>query len=80
MSQLQCPVCRAAAGGGYHLGDNTVFLCPDCGDYKLAGTAMRLFELGSLKKPDPEWFRNLVRQKRGDSADYPLITSFDLGG
>jgi hypothetical protein len=79
MNQAQCPICRAASGGGYSVGDDTVFLCPQCGDYRLAETAKALLEKGTLQRPNPVWFRDLVRHKRGNSTEYPLITSGDLG-
>ena len=80
MTEVQCPVCGTASGGGYHIGDDTLFLCLKCGNYRLAGTAIDLFEKGTLKKPDPIWFRDLVKRKRGSSTEYPVITHFDLGG
>lgn len=78
--QVRCPICDSSAQGGHSVGDTTVFICPRCGGYRLAGTAMRLLELGTLSRPDPEAFRELVARKRGASAEYPVITSGDLGG
>ncbi len=80
MSQVQCPVCGTASKGGQHIGDDTVFNCPRCGDYRLSGTVVTLFENGTLKKPSPESFRELVERKRGDSTEYPIITQYDLEG
>jgi len=48
--------------------------------YRLSGTAVALFEKGTLKKPKLEVFRDLVKHKRGNSTEYPLITHYDLGG
>jgi hypothetical protein len=78
MPQLPCPVCGAHSGGGHAIGDSTVFICPRCGGYRLAGTVITLFENGTLKKPDAERFREIVRRKRGNSPEYPVITSDDL--
>lgn len=80
MTQTTCPVCGVAAEGGHAVGDSTVFICPRCRGYRLAGTVMALLEAGTLQRPDPEWFRDLVNRKRGNSTEYPLITSSDLGG
>jgi Zn-finger nucleic acid-binding protein len=77
---LQCPICGATAAGGYALGDSTVVVCPQCGGYRLAGTVITLFEKGTLRKPDPASFRDLVKAKRGASTEYPVITQYDLGG
>ena len=79
MTQTVCPICAAVCEGGHAIGDSTVFICPQCGGYRLAGTAVALLKKGTLQPPDPEWFRDLVKRKRGASADYPLITSGDLG-
>jgi hypothetical protein len=80
MEKVKCPMCGAAAEGGYSVGDDTLFVCLKCGGYRLAGTAIALLENGSLEKPDPKWFRDLVSRKRGKSTEYPVITSGDLGG
>jgi hypothetical protein len=74
------PVCGTTSKGAYNIGDSTVFNCPKCGDYRLSGTAIALFEKGTLKKPNAEAFRQLVIRKRGNSTEYPLITKDDLGG
>lgn len=75
-----CPMCRESAEGGHAIGDSSVFICPRCGSYRLAGSAMALLEAGTLQRPDPDWFRDLVERKRGKSTEYPVITSGDLGG
>lgn len=80
MAQLQCSVCGTASKGGHHIGDSTVFNCPKCGDYRLSGTVITLFEKGTLKKPSPEAFRDLVKLKRGSSTEYPVITQYDIEG
>jgi hypothetical protein len=80
MEKVQCPVCGAASDGGHKILDSTVFICPNCGGFRLAGTAIALLENGSLQKPDPKRFRELVSRKRGKSTEYPVITSGDLGG
>lgn len=73
-AQTTCPVCGGAAEGGHHMGDTTVFMCPRCGGYRIARTALTLLELGTLQRPDPKWFADLVERKRGDSTAYPVIT------
>lgn len=80
MTQTVCPICGAVCKGGHKIGDSTVFICDRCGGYRLAGTAIALLEVGTLQPPDSEWFRDLVKRKRGTSTEYPLITSGDLGG
>jgi hypothetical protein len=75
-----CPVCGTASGSGYSNRDATVVVCPHCGGYLLAGTALKEFETGALAKPDPERFRQLVRRKRGGPTEYPVITSYDIDG
>ena len=77
---LSCPVCGAASDGGYSIGDDTLFICPRCGGYRVSGTAIAMLEKGTLRRPDPERFRDLVKRKRGASSEYPAITSGDLGG
>lgn len=79
MTQTICPVCREEAEGGHAVGDSSVFICPRCGGYRLAGTAMALLEAGTLQQPDPVWFRGLVKRKGDKTTEYPLITSADLG-
>ena len=76
--KVLCPVCRAVSSGGHHIGDSTVFKCPQCGGYRLAGTVMALLEKGTLRLPDPQSFRELVKRRR-TSSEYPVITSYDLG-
>ena len=80
MTKVPCPVCGAASDGGYSIKDDILFNCPKCGGYRLAGTAIALLENGTLQKPDPKRFRDLVSRKRGNSTEYPVITSGDLGG
>lgn len=75
---LPCPICDASAGGGHAIGDTTVIICPQCGGYRLAGTAGAMLKLGTLRKPEPERFQEIVRSKRGTSDDYPVITPGDL--
>ena len=79
-AEIQCPVCNAPAKGGHYVGDSTIFVCPNCGGYRLAGTVMQLIENGTIRLPDPDIFRGLVAKKRGTRSDYPTITSYDLGG
>ena len=79
-TEILCPVCGSASEGGYRLDDDTLFICPKCGGYRLSGTAVALFEKGTLKKPKLEVFRDLVKHKSGTSTEYPLITHYDLGG
>jgi hypothetical protein len=78
MSQLECAVCGAPSEGGHWIGDSRVFMCPQCGGYRLSGTAIHEFEAGGRQKPNPAAFRDLVSRKRGNADDYPLITSGDL--
>jgi len=75
---IQCPVCRSEADGGPSIGDYIVVVCPRCGGYRLAETAMTELGNGTLPRPDPEKFSELVTQLRGDSGEYPLITSHHL--
>ena len=78
MTALLCPVCDSASGGGHAVSDATVFICPRCGGYRMSGTILALLRSGAVSKPDPESFRHIVARKRGDSAEHPLITSYDL--
>ena len=80
MTKRPCPICGAEAQGGYSVGDDTPVQLPNCGGFRLVGTAIALLENGSLQKPDPKRFRELVSRKRGKSTEYPVITSGDLGG
>lgn len=80
MKQTACPVCGAASDGGPSPGDSTLFACPQCGGFRLSGTAIAQLQNGTLQKPDPDRFRELVQHKRGNSTDFPTITSGDLGG
>ena len=80
LGYVLCPVCGYPARGGHAVGDATIYICPHCGGYRLAGTAITLLENGTLPKPDVERFRDLVRRKRGDSTQYPTIMPGDLGG
>lgn len=79
MQELNCPICHAPSGGGHHVGDSTVIMCPECGNYRLAGTALTLLQNGTLQRPDRAWFRDLVNRRRGDADEYPIITQYDLG-
>lgn len=80
MTALTCPICKSDATGGHRVGDATVIICPNCGGYRLSGTALALLQSGSLLSPEPQRFRELVLRMRGSSTDYPVITSGDLGG
>jgi hypothetical protein len=78
LNRVTCPICDAACGGGDAIGESTVFVCPQCGGYRLAGTVITLFENHSLARPDSLSFRDLVKRKRGTSPDYPMITSANI--
>lgn len=80
MKALSCAICGTPAEGGHHVGDSTVIIWPQCGGYCLADTALTMLKNGALKTPERSWFKKLVRSRRGDSDQYPLITSYDLGG
>ena len=75
---MVCRICGARASGGHFLGDSIVIACPKCGGYRMSITAEKLLSEGMLKAPTPDNFRTLVDQKRGRSAEYPLITVQDL--
>ncbi len=36
MPGVRCPICERDSGGGYVLEDATLYVCPDCGGYRLA--------------------------------------------
>ena len=74
-----CPICGSVAKGGYDVGDSTLYECPNCGGYRLAGTVVKLLAIEGVHRPSPEAFRALVKAKRGKSSEYPVITSHDLG-
>jgi hypothetical protein len=46
MEKVKGPMCGAAAGGGHKILDSTVFICSNCGGFRLAGTAIALLENG----------------------------------
>lgn len=75
---LTCISCGEACEGGHHDGDTIVFVCPSCSGYRLSETAFSLLESGILEPPYPADFRQLIRTKRGDSGEYPVITRRDL--
>lgn len=76
---VRCPICGSSATGGHKVGDSTVYECPNCGGYRLAGTVEKLLAIEGVHRPSPDAFRALVRAKRGNSTEYPVITSHDLG-
>ncbi len=80
MMKTLCPICDSASEGPEEFGDTTQYICPQCGGYRLSGTAVEMLANGTLLRPYPGWFRDLVMRKRGDSDEYPVITSGDLGG
>lgn len=75
-----CRACEATVEGGYHIGDSTAFDCPNCGGHRLSGTLMTLIENGTRHLPERKAFAALVRRKRGDSTEWPVITEYDLDG
>jgi len=77
MPTCLCPVCRSPAGDGKRIGDDTMFLCPKCGNYRMSGSLLAEVTNGK-KLPTPETFKELVKKKRGKSTDYPVITQYDL--
>lgn len=79
MTTLQCPVCDSQSDGGESFGDSILFICPRCGGYRIAETVLTLLRNGTLPRPDPDHFRELIKRKRGNSKEYPTITSYDLG-
>jgi Zn-finger nucleic acid-binding protein len=80
MTTTLCPVCDVPSEGPSNFPDSTQYICPRCGGYRLSGTAVELLaNRTALERPDPDWFRDLVRRKRGDSDEYPVITTYDLG-
>ena len=73
-----CPVCEKPAKCRISTGDGILIPCEDCGTYNISGRARILLENRELERPDPKEFKALVKQKRGDSDDYPWITEDDL--
>lgn len=55
-----------------------MFVCPNCSGYRLSETAFSLLESGALEPPFPADFRQLIKTKRGDSGELPVITRRDL--
>lgn len=80
MKRAPCPICNADAETGPSTGDFELFICPTCGGFRIAGTALTLLRNGTLTKPTPKRFAEIVREKRGTSTEYPIITQHDLGG
>lgn len=78
MHAVQCPICESAATGGYRIGDAVLIECPQCGSYRLSGTALVLLREGALPRPDAQRFREIVTRKRGTSNEYPVIGSDDF--
>jgi hypothetical protein len=78
---MQCPICKTESTEQLlGTGDNTIFRCPLCTNYKLAGRAVLELQSGVLTVTNIEAFRELVRQKKGTSDEYPLITPDDISG
>lgn len=75
--EVTCPVCGSEAEGGHRVGDSMVVVCPHCGGYRLSGNALDKTRSGQ-SETSPSQFRDLVKKRRGDSDEYPLITSYDL--
>ena len=80
MIDTTCPICDERAEHDLPKGDASVILCGGCGHYRIADTVLVLFANGTLERPSPEKFRELVKRKRGDSSEYPLITEDDVKG
>lgn len=55
-----------------------MFVCPNCSGYRLSETAFGLLESGALEPPFPADFRQMIKTKRGDSGELPVITRRDL--
>src|SRR2546426_6445089 len=75
--KVPCSICGAASDGGHHIGDSTVFKCPQCGGYRLAGSVDALFEKCKLRLPYPQSFCEPAKKRR-TSKQEPLLTSHDL--
>ena len=81
MPDTSCPICKTEADGGHHLGDTTVFICPQCGGYRLTENAIVELQNSTLPTPKPSEFAALVSQRRNESEapeEYPKITTDDL--
>lgn len=79
VAQGKCPVCGAPARSDQVVGDTRVIECPQCGGYRLTATLDKMITAGSLHLPSPSVFRALVKNKRRDLADFPVIHWYDLG-
>lgn len=78
MGKVGCPICKTQCEEGDTTGDYRTYLCGSCGPYRLAHTAATMLVNGTRTAPDPEEFRRLVAERRGDSDTYPLFTSYDF--
>lgn len=76
---MQCPVCKAEPTE-QKLGtdDNVIFICPQCGGYRLSTHALRDLQNNTSSRVNVDKFRDLVRQKKGTSSEYPLIDQTDM--
>ena len=81
MSDTVCPICEAEADGGDQVGDTTLFICLECGGYRLARSALTEFQNSSRTPPTQSPFAKLVAQRRKElGKEYPVITTYDLDG
>lgn len=78
MTYIQCPLCHGNAEGGHQFDDDTVYICENCGGYRLTGTAEHLIKIGTISNIDLEKIRRKIIEKRGNSSEYPIITEYDF--
>lgn len=70
---MECFVCTNQAEARESAGDYVELTCPECGDYRVSGTVVRLFEKGRWLNTVA--MQQLLEEQRRDGTVLPMISS-----
>jgi len=70
---MECFVCNNSADARESGGDYVELACPNCGEYRVSGTVVRLFEKGRWLNTVA--MQQLLEEQRRDGMALPMISS-----
>lgn len=72
---MNCFICKSSVSTHDPIGDHVCMDCPECGEYKISGTAIKFLE---SKPTDPDLIREILDAKRDLGKIVPMLTAMDI--
>ncbi len=72
---MKCHICKSESTKELPTGDYEHVKCPDCGEYKIAGTVVEMAKSRNIDVPST---RVVLRRMRAAGDKIPIITSKEV--